>query len=161
MLSRFLTRDKVVLEFGSGMSTVWYAKRAGKVVSIDNYRPWYDRVAAILQERGLDNVDYRFAKDDGEYLRIPQDGPGYDLIMVDGSIRDRCTEAAIGRLNPGGIFYLDNSDRAAFSDSDEAQGARIALRHARDHGCEVKYFTDFAPTNFFAQEGMMVIRPPA
>lgn len=158
-LDEFLTRDKSVLEFGSGMSTVWYARRAGSVVSIEDYRPWFDQVDRLLRTQGLTNVDYRFAPTQEDYVAAPS--RGFDLIMVDGSIRDRCTEAAIHLLKPGGIFYLDNSDRAAFPDSGEARATQIALDYARDNGCTVRYFTDFAPTQFFAQEGMMVIRPAA
>jgi predicted O-methyltransferase YrrM len=160
-LDAFLTPEKSVLEFGSGMSTIWYAMRAGKVLSVENSRPWYDQVSSILDQRKLTNVDYRFASSAEDYVRPLEVGVGYDLIMVDGSMRDRCTEGALDLLKPGGIFYLDNSDRAAFPGSDEARAAELALDYARAHRCKVEYLTDFAPTQFFAQEGMMVTRPPA
>lgn len=160
-LDAFLNSQKSVLEFGSGMSTVWYAKRAGRVVSVESSHPWYEYISRILDQRKLTNVDYRFAAPGEDYVHPPEIDGGYDLIMVDGSMRDRCTEGALDLLKPGGIFYLDNSDRAAFPDSDEARAVEVALDYAREHRCKVEYLTDFAPTQFFAQEGMMVTRPPA
>lgn len=159
-LDAFLTPEKRVLEFGSGMSTIWYAMRAGTVVSIENSRSWYEHISGILDQRKLTNVDYRFAELAGDYVHPPKIEDGYDLIMVDGSMRDRCTESALDLLKPGGIFYLDNSDRAVFPESDEARAVELALDYAREHRCKVDYLTDFAPTQFFAQEGMIVTRPP-
>lgn len=158
-LDQFLDKEKNVLEYGSGMSTAWYAKRAGRVLSIENYAPWYEKVSAMFERNGIRNVDYRFANSEDEYLSLPDKNSMFDFIMVDGSFRDRCTSVAIERLKPGGIFYLDNSDRAAFKNSPEAEAKRIALDYAKKYGCEIRYFTDFAPSNFFVQEGMMVIRP--
>ncbi|WNO53789.1 O-methyltransferase [Stakelama saccharophila] len=157
-IAAFLSNEKRVLEYGSGMSTLWYAKHAGQVVSVENFRPWYDQVRSALEKDGINNVEYHLAESIEEYTRVPCEG-GFDLVMVDGSFRDRCTAAALATLRPGGIFYLDNSDRMALPGSDEAAAAELALKYAKDHNCTVTYFTDFAPTQFFAQEGMMVRRP--
>lgn len=158
-LGEFLDKDKAVLEFGSGMSTLWYAKHAGRVVSIESFRPWYDHVSNLIVQQGLTNVEYHFAATDDDYVSIPGTDGGFDLIMVDGSIRDRCTSVALGLLRPGGIFYLDNSDRMAQPDSPEARAGEMAIAYAKENGCSISYYTDFAPTQCFAQEGMLVHRP--
>lgn len=158
-LAAFLDKDKTVLEFGSGMSTLWYAKRAGKVVSIESSKPWYDNVSRMLKRYDIRNVDYYFAPTDDDYVRVPEEHGCFDLVMVDGKLRDRCTAASLDKLSPGGIFYLDNSDRMASPDSAEARAVAIVQTYAEKHGCSINYYTDFAPTQFFAQQGMLLHRP--
>ena len=159
VISNFLDPSKTVLEFGSGMSTLWYARQVGKVVSVESNRQWYDRMKDIISERGINNIEYRFAKNEDEYCLIPEGHDGFDFIMVDGSFRDSCTKNALAHLKPGGMYYLDNSDRMNFPDSSEARAGSMALEYARQYGCSVTCFTDFAPTQFFAQEGMMIVKP--
>src|SRR5690349_10957027 len=36
-IDQFLTPEKTVLEFGSGMSTIWFAKKSNQVYSVENY----------------------------------------------------------------------------------------------------------------------------
>jgi hypothetical protein len=57
-LNNFLSPNSRVLEFGSGMSTIWYAKHAGIVYSVEDYRPWYDKVSQIVKKKGLSNIHY-------------------------------------------------------------------------------------------------------
>jgi predicted O-methyltransferase YrrM len=163
ILKAFLTRDSRVLEFGSGMSTIWYAKHAGEVYSVEDYQPWYNRVSDILVERGLSNVKYYFIEDSVDYREfMSHDQNGFDLIMVDGSNRSACIANSARLLRPGGILYLDNSDKHSSSQgSDTRIAEKYALEFARQKKAEVCYITDFAPTQFFVQQGLMIRTPYA
>lgn len=57
-LKQFLTKESRVLEFGSGMSTIWYAKHAGEVFSVEDYQPWYHKVNRLLKQKSIENVNY-------------------------------------------------------------------------------------------------------
>ena len=159
LLAGFLTPHSRVLEFGSGMSTVWYAAHAGEVVSIEDYQPWFLQVAQIIRDRKATNIRYRFARGSKDYS-IPtanEQGEGFDLIMIDGSFRDQCVERSLRFLKPCGIVYLDNSDKGDDTSTGDIPRAReMVLEFAKAKGAEVKYFTDFAPTQFFAQQGLLV-----
>ncbi|MGH6786718.1 MAG: hypothetical protein ACREBO_07795 [Novosphingobium sp.] len=159
-IARFLDGKKRVLEFGSGMSTVWYAEHAGEVVSIEDYRPWFEQVSGIIAARGADNVRYRFAEAaDYAVLCAAERGGGFDLIMIDGSQREACARLAIELVRPGGMIYLDNSDKAFGPDTGDIPAARRLLLDFAVRDCaEVTRFTDFAPTQLFVQEGLMVRR---
>jgi hypothetical protein len=159
LLARFLTRESEVLEFGSGMSTLWYARKAGHVTSIEDSRDWYAGMERRLG--GLGNVDYHFAGHPAAYVSEAPDKL-YDLIMIDGSWRDRCAEFAIAHLKPGGTIYLDNSDKGADprNTGDTPRARRLLLEFAATHGLPSREFTDFAPTQLFVQRGLMV-GPPA
>jgi hypothetical protein len=157
-LARVLTPRSKVLEFGSCMSTMWYSRHAGSVVSIEDYRPWFDLVSARIGKLG--NVDYRFAADRAAYVALAPD-QRYDLIMIDGSHRDDCVRFALEHLAPGGIIYLDNSDKGL----DETTGnipeaQRLLLAFAEREGLPVAEFTDFAPTQLHVQRGLWIGRRP-
>lgn len=161
ILEKHLTRSSRVLEFGSGMSTIWYAKHAGEVFSVDNYKPWFEKVNKILTKEKINNITYELKLEPDDYSRFySDDKEGFDLIMVDGSYRSACVLHAAKMLKPGGILYLDNSDK----NSDPAGGDMriaedIALKFAADQNAEISYFTDFAPTQLFVQQGLMIKLP--
>lgn len=165
-IAAFLDKSKRLLEFGSGMSTVWYAEHAGEVVSIEDYRPWFEQVRGIIAQRRATNIRYRFAgADDYAELALDERADGFDLVMVDGSQRDRCVQTAIELIRPGGMIYLDNSDKGFGDATGDVPAARqLLLDFAARDGADVTLFTDFAPTQLFVQEGLMVRRlanPPA
>lgn len=161
VLKKFLTKNSRVLEFGSGMSTIWYAKFAGEVYSVEDYRPWYEKVNVIQKKHLLNNVHYHFAENPIDYFNfMADDTTGFDLIMVDGSNRSTCITNAVKLLRPGGILYLDNSDKHSSSQGGDTRLAEgYALEFTQEKSAEVTYFTDFAPTQFFVQQGLMIKLP--
>ena len=162
LLARHLNTASRVLEFGSGMSTDWYAQHAQQVVSIEDFRPWYDSVSGILARRGRSNVRYEFAAYRAAYTELARrdcEG-GFDLIMIDGSWRDECADVAIDLIRPGGIIYLDNADKCQLPLTETGnipEARRKLLAFAQSRGAQIAWFTDFAPTQFFVQTGLAVI----
>ena len=147
VLARHLSPNSRVLEFGSGMSTLWYAERAGEVLSIESDAEWFAAVKPTLPA----NAAIKLAGTRAEYLTFP--GQPYDLIMVDGHSRNACIAAALPFLAPGGVLYLDNSDRERYGES-----LRLFADYMKQHPCELHHFTDFAPTQLFVQRGTMLVR---
>ena len=103
--------EKTVFEFGAGNSTLFWAGRAARVISIEDDERWSATLMAkvpanclVLQEADLD----RYAN---AITRYPE---GFDIIVVDGPARGRtrfkCALAALRHLKPGGMIILDNSD---------------------------------------------------
>lgn len=161
VLEEFLTQSSRVLEFGSGMSTIWYAEHAGEVCSVEDFKPWFDKVSGLISRRCIRNVTYHFADNRDTYSQFMSgDSTGFDLVMIDGSHRSACVSAASEKLRPGGILYLDNSDKDSTPRGGDMRHAEeLALQFARSRNAEVRYFTDFAPTQLFVQQGLMVRLP--
>ena len=129
-----------VFEWGSGASTVWLAKRAKQVTSIEYDMEWFDALSPLAPE----NVDLRFVPagprnerslygskrwgyrgfDFGEYVCAIDSFPNpFDLIVIDGRAREACLHRAISHLAPGGLIVLDNVNRRRY---------RKALRECGD-----------------------------
>ena len=157
-IAHLLRPDWTVLEFGSGMSTAWFARRCRTVYSFEHNPAWHARITSYLAERNLSNVCY-FLRDQSRYSDLSLFPEAFfDFVLVDGICRADCVRNAVGKLKPGGWIYLDNTDMRAGSNprSDYQQAERALLGFVRQDGGRARYFTDFVPNNFFAKQGMLV-----
>ena len=160
-LENFLSKDSRVLEFGSGMSTIWYGKHAGEVFSVEDYKPWHDKVSKIIEGKCITNITYKITEDESQYCSfMSNDKKGFDLVMVDGKFRSKCISNASKLVRPGGVLYLDNSDKDSAPNGGDMRLAESFLRDfAKSTNAEVTEVTDFAPTQFFVQQGLYVKLP--
>ena len=148
-----------MLEFGSGQSTRWYAERVNYLVSVEDDPAWFAIVERQLA--GMSNVSYRLATDDQSYAGSAE-AQSFDLIMIDGAWREECARVALHCLAPGGLIYLDNSDKGASAKTGDIPAARaLLIEQAERRGWWWEEFTDFAPTQFFAQRGLLIRSPQA
>ena len=123
-LERFLEPHMTVCEYGSGGSTVFFARRAKSVFSIEDNAHWFKVVSKRLRENSLPNVtlvlcpfDFKQAVgfEHSAYLHaIPDER--FDVIVVDGSeewtpVRPLCFKKAESRIKRGGVIVVDDSWR--------------------------------------------------
>lgn len=115
-----------VFEWGSGGSTVFFARKGCRVTSVESSEVWHGRLNAglnILTPEQRANIDLRFIRAHAQeypqgldaYVASVLDGGPWDLILVDGWERVRCAETAQGTLVPDGILVFDNSDQPQFA----------------------------------------------
>jgi hypothetical protein len=93
-----------VFEFGSGLSTFWWAERAGQVTSVEHDREWHARVVA----KAPPNASVMLA--DAKRYVTAASGQTYDIIVNDGIRRPDCARHAISSLAPAGVMVWDNTD---------------------------------------------------
>ena len=113
-LNQLLNRNSVVLEFGSGNSTLWLAKRAAKVVSYEHDREWWEKAAEKIWDSGIVNV---MLIHDPDYPTkgITRPWPEQcDVTLVDGRGRVNCIMTCWDRVKPQGWIVLDNSERVGY-----------------------------------------------
>jgi hypothetical protein len=119
LLESWLRPQDQGLEWGSGRSTVWFARRVRRLVSIEHNPVWHERVKARLQAQKLVNVDCRLvpveetaAAGAHPYVQTALSLPpaSLDFVLVDGVLRDHCTQAAMALLKPAGLLILDNAE---------------------------------------------------
>ncbi|MGV3660319.1 MAG: O-methyltransferase [Prosthecobacter sp.] len=121
-----LRPDMQGFEWGSGRSTLWFAKRLASLTSIESDATWFQQVARMVHEAALTNVDLRHIPLDhpdadtyqNEYDPLPRNpatildlpDASLDFVVVDGWYRPVCARAALPKLKPGGILLIDNTD---------------------------------------------------
>jgi predicted O-methyltransferase YrrM len=119
LLDELLRPSDVVFEWGSGRSTVWLAKRTARVTSIERRPEWHEQVLPTLHDFPASRcVLLPVAEDDLEgweeryvsALGVVEPGP-VDVVLVDGSVRDRCALRAVDYLEPGGLLIVDDVQR--------------------------------------------------
>lgn len=86
-----------VFEYGCGLSSLWWKK---------NCKRWY----------GVD-IDPKWGNDalittDKKIYTEASNKDTYDIIVIDGSFRDDCTEHALNSINNDGYIICDNWDQA-------------------------------------------------
>ncbi|WP_168130382.1 class I SAM-dependent methyltransferase [Synechococcus sp. PCC 7502] len=99
-------RDKSVFEWGAGNSSIFFAKRSHKVISIESNPEWHK----VISEKKLNNQEV-FLKNEGDFVEsIEEFNQEFDIIIIDSLRRYECASKAITYLKEGGIIILDNSD---------------------------------------------------
>lgn len=99
--------DRTVFEFGAGNSSLYWSRRAARVVSIEHNRAWFAR----LRPRLPANHELHLIEDPAAYPQALARQPDrFDVIVIDGIERRACCAAAVAQLRPGGLLILDNSD---------------------------------------------------
>jgi hypothetical protein len=115
-LEKRLSKELTLFEFGSGYSTLFYARAVNKVTSIEYDENWYE----IIRKKLPDNAKLiRRKKDiDGDYCRsiCDQSDELYDVVVVDGRDRVNCIKQSITKLSDRGVILLDDSQREKYSD---------------------------------------------
>ncbi len=155
-----LVRDSwKVLEFGSGMSTIWFARRCGFVHSIETEPYWYRMVAAMIQQRRLTNVRLEFREahlDPSGYADLSAyEDQYFDFCVVDGLFRDQAIRTSLKKIKRGGYLFLDNTDFSVMGE-DYRNAEDLLLSAAREASGQAVYFRGFAPAQFKANQSLLV-----
>ncbi|MEZ4441069.1 MAG: hypothetical protein R3B72_18365 [Polyangiaceae bacterium] len=115
-LDEWLDRNDLLVEFGSGRSTLWFGERVGEVISLETNPEWHGIVVERARERRLDNVRVLLetSSDPTTFLHRAEealDGRTPTAIVVDGGFRAESCRWGLGRLASHGILVLDNAER--------------------------------------------------
>lgn len=109
-LETLIDRNSVVLEYGSGASTLWLATRTFLTVSIEHDEEWYNEVTT--RHEALNATVY-LVTNPTAYAMMADEFPDrmFDVVFIDGwdLTRSRCIKASIPKLKPGGWMVVDDA----------------------------------------------------
>lgn len=138
--------DWSVLEFGSGMGTIWWSRRTAEVTSVEHSPEWARRIASrceatVVTTSGTTAEDYL----NGVHL-----GGGYHIVIVDGLYRNECLTIAPTLVCSKGIIILDDAQREEYRSSIDrlrCLGYRTLPLHgpqpvSKHPGCTMIFYRD-------------------
>jgi predicted O-methyltransferase YrrM len=151
-LRRRIRSEWSILELGAGRSTVWFARRAGSVLSFEDNEFWAGHTRGRLDELGLGNVELRVEPIDELAERVGAlPAASFDLVVVDFLEAPTVTridvlKPAMKKVRPGGLLLLDDSDRPGYAEAFELlSGWRfrkfVGVKDEWPETCETGIFT--------------------
>lgn len=148
-----------VLEFGSGNSTIWFAKRAAVLHTVEHNAEWHRRVQGLLagtSKRGTVIHELREREEDYTTFRANSDQQ-WDIILIDGIWRLPVARYHVDKLAPSGILYLDNSDAETSTDAEREIPELLVFldEWAQRTNRKMQIYTDFSPTVLHATQGRL------
>jgi hypothetical protein len=107
-------------EWGSGKSTLFFARRVNWLVSIEHDYYWYNLVRSWLDREHLHNCDLRYIPSEQHYVECINEFSDeyFDFILIDGILREKRLFKALPKLKRGGFLIFDNVETyGSFLDS--------------------------------------------
>lgn len=177
-LQRHLHRGSAVFEYGGGGSTLWLARHAGTVTTVEHDASWHATIESELRRQDVHNctlqlresragdapsdgvlgegINYTSARIEGsfeDYARAIESLPdnSLDLVVVDGRSRAACLLHAAPKLREGGVLTLDDSYRTRYN---------AAKRRLDDWGWPRQEFCGIRPYSLSPGRTTFWTRPP-
>jgi hypothetical protein len=117
-LSDRLSNEFNVFEFGSGNSTLFFAKKVKDVTSVEHDIEWYNKLKSKMP--GNSNLILSKSDNSEDYItELKQSNKKFDLIIIDGIHRVDCCLSASNYLSDKGVIILDDSEREQYKEGIE------------------------------------------
>jgi hypothetical protein len=134
-----LNKELTIFEYGSGNSTLFYAKRVKRVVSVEHDEAWFNKI--VKEKASNAEMIFTHLEKGGEYCKKANlSGEKFDIIIVDGRDRVNCCKNSAAALSAVGVLVLDDSERKIY------QEARTFLT---EKGFKELPFTGISPGLFY------------
>lgn len=139
-IAQFDFSDASVFEWGSGFSTLWWAKRCKHIATVESNAAWIPYIKTLLPP-AVELIETPLDREIEAGAINKHAARAFDVIVIDnnGPFRWRCAETAVPKLAPGGMVLLDNSDQCL-----------KACDVLRGHGLTQIDFTGFVPGGGYA-----------
>lgn len=145
LLDDRLNRNMQLFEYGCGYSTLFYAKRTERVISVDHNVSWAD----LMNDKLPHNADV-MVKPRSEYAgSIHTVDQTFDVVIVDGIDRVNCILNGLKCLNETGVLVLDDSSRKEY---------REGAEYAKQNGFKSLTLSGLKPTGIGVDETTIFYR---
>ena len=127
-IEKFLTKEDVLLEWGSGNSTLYWAGVVSKVISIEHDADWIRDLTNVIAAHDIQNIElhhiaahspqpipcrYEQFKD---YINYPKEkGLQFSKILIDGRARKYCAKSIWEVIDESVILFIHDFNRPRLS----------------------------------------------
>jgi len=150
-LKEKLSKDLVVFEYGSGFSTIFFAKRTKEIISIEYDKVWYKKVKETLFNN-IDNGQIYLVELDDLYpnsIKKYMKNRTCDIIIIDGRKRVKCAKEAYDYLSEKGVVIFDDSHRKHYQEG---------IKFYQEKGFKTITFKGLKPTGFGTDQTTLIYR---
>lgn len=110
-----LNKQMNIFEYGSGYSTLFFAKHVKKVTSVEHDEKWFKKLKNQIPPNAV-----IFIKSISDFVEsIADNEEKYDLIFIDGEERVSCLKKSVSHITSNGVIILDDSERIEYLDGVE------------------------------------------
>ena len=116
------TRNAIMLEWGSGLSTIYLARKVLHVFAIEHNHLWFTKVQDWLIGLNITNVTllHRPYPPEVSYINAPYEfNRHFDIIEIDGRHRNFCFDVALRLINENGIVIFDDINEEKYKPTRE------------------------------------------
>ncbi len=128
-LQKNLTENHIIFEFGCGASTLFFASKVKKVISLESNRRWFEIITSRLKNSGDFLLEKNYfsnknceiflneeALNQDEYQNFAQNysqknNLKFDFLIVDSLKRFECAKKSFEAVKNDGYLILDDSER--------------------------------------------------
>lgn len=146
--------DCNILEFGGGQSTLWWAERAAKVVTLEGNESWYETLRSTAPE----NVSVFLVSLDSpascvesvQRILAENDCRNFDVVVIDGLYRAEMIDIALQVISEHGAIIGDTTENEDLFEGFRNKGMLRADFYGYVPGniqrsCMSIYFNDKSP----------------
>ena len=101
LIEKYLSKDDIFLEWGSGNSTIYFSDMVKKVITIEHDRDYWNQTESAIKIYDIKNIDNIFVSGDStktkrdeifwDYINYPMKNKlDFNRILVDGRARKYC-----------------------------------------------------------------------
>jgi hypothetical protein len=120
LLSHRDLSGRTVLEFGGGQSTLWWAARAERVITVEGDPSWHAQIAKTLPS----NVSLYLVRTetksaflaDVEAIMCTEQEQKVDVVIIDSDYREDLIDLAFSSLAENGAVICDDAESYGFYD---------------------------------------------
>jgi len=127
-IEKIINKNSIILEFGAGASTIWFAERVKKVYSFETNELWEKVLREEFKKGKLFNVVLHLGL--AEYFKKELCGRSFESMLCGDSIdlalidhrsysRHKVFERTIKIIKTSGYLVFDNSNRKRYNQSIE------------------------------------------
>ena len=126
-LHSIVEKDFNILETGCGGSSLFFLQRCKTLTSLEHNEKWFlelEKYLSVSNYRNRWQLEFRNLKESSytsPYLDFikNQEDETFDLISIDGRLRNECLKFAPYKVKKNGFILLDNSDRYEYREGIE------------------------------------------
>jgi hypothetical protein len=123
-IEKYLTKDDVLLEWGSGNSTLYFSGIVKKVITIEHDIDWVNTLSDVINAYNVDNIEihqisahspepipcrYEQFKDYIEYVK--KNEFKFTKVLIDGRARKYCAKSIWDYIDEETIVFIHDFNR--------------------------------------------------